>query len=178
MALKKEAKITLGENKREERETASEMGAVALIKSQQSGEYFFVEWEGKWSLPVGHKKPSDLTMRDTLLRELLEETGLQSEEILWLESLGTVFVQKDKNSPKKWFEAFYVKIGAEAASKLFYREKEKKLFAWLKRRLQNFDDLAKKVLGKLEEKYPSSKIIVGGDNGGFAENGVSLGGEI
>jgi ADP-ribose pyrophosphatase YjhB (NUDIX family) len=162
----------------EERETAPEMGAAGLIKNQQNGEFFLVENEGRWSIPVGHKKKADDTLKDTFFREMKEEIKLDANGITWLESLGTVFVQKDENSPKKWFEVIYIKVETETAQKLKYSEKGKELSTWLKRSkteaLSNLDVLAKKAFALYREKYVSSKFIVGG---GYDKNRVLSGGE-
>jgi len=163
---------------REERETAPELGAGGFIKNQQTGEFFLVENEARWSIPVGHKKKADRTLRETFFREMKEEIGLESEEIIWLESFGTVFVQKDENSPRKLFEIYYIKVGAQTAQKLKYSEKGKQLSVWLRREkietMPNLDKLAKAALRLYREKYVSSKIIVGG---GYDKERVLSGGE-
>jgi len=158
---------------REEREITKELGAAGLIKNQQNSEFFLVENEGEWSIPVGHKKRVDKTLRDTFFREMKEEIKLDADGIIWLESLGTVFVQKDKNSPKKWFEVIYIKVDAHTAQKLEYSEKGKHLSIWVKRLkagvLSNLDMLGQKALALYREKYVTRRFIAGGD---YDKNGV------
>jgi ADP-ribose pyrophosphatase YjhB (NUDIX family) len=149
---------------KEQRARAPDLGAFGLLRNQKD-EVALVGWRGLWSLPGGHHSPKlgDRTLEETFFREMEEELGVKKDRILYFESLGTLPLQKDKNSPKKLFEIFYGEVSQETSKRIRYREKEEHLLVWVKTlkalRLNNLDIATKQALGRFMQRSFHRKII-------------------
>ncbi len=68
-----------------------------------------VSYRNKWEIPGGSVDPSDPSIRDALVREVFEETGLHVDKIL-TERMGngTVFRTGRRNHMKTWLKNSYV----------------------------------------------------------------------
>ncbi|MBI4709220.1 MAG: NUDIX hydrolase [Candidatus Portnoybacteria bacterium] len=129
--------------------------AVGFIRNPKS-ELLLVGRLNLLTLPTGHMKPGEKSLKETLVREMVEELSIKPDQIKITESLGTLF--RDNGSGLKVFEIFSCKIGQGTADEVRYKEDGEVIHMWLTPaqaiRSSALDPLAREAISMFIKKYP------------------------
>jgi 8-oxo-dGTP diphosphatase len=83
-------------------------------------------WSGQMALPGGKLEPRDTCLKDTVMRETLEETGITLDKCSFLGVLNAV-----RSEPKPDFKILPFVIQLEHEPKLKLNRKELEKFIWI-----------------------------------------------
>jgi len=84
-------------------------------------------WSGQMALPGGKREPKDADLRHTVIRETLEETGINLED--HCRFLGTIRTQRSNHKPEMNILPFVILLEHDPTIRL--NEKELEKFAWI-----------------------------------------------
>jgi 8-oxo-dGTP pyrophosphatase MutT (NUDIX family) len=116
-------------------EQGANAAVVLLLKSQRNDfGVLFVKrvenpsdpWSGQMALPGGKRKPKDKDLKDTVMRETMEETGIKLDDCRFL---GVLTAIRSKPKPKIKILPFIVLLEDEPKLKLNKAELES--FIWV-----------------------------------------------
>ena len=118
---------------------SDEQGANAavalLLKSKHSDfDVLFVKrvknpsdpWSGQMALPGGKREPKDISLKDTVMRETMEETGIALDQCRFLGALNAV-----RSEPKTDFKILPFVVLLEDEPKLKLNKNELETFIWV-----------------------------------------------
>ena len=110
--------------------------AVALLLNPRRGDFDLLlvkrvenpsdTWSGQMALPGGKREPKDLSLKDTAVRETLEETGVELSQCQFLGVLGAV-----RSEPKPDFNILPFVVLLESAPRLKLNKAELETFIWV-----------------------------------------------
>jgi 8-oxo-dGTP diphosphatase len=110
--------------------------AVALLLKSKRGDYdvLFVKrienpsdpWSGQMALPGGKREPKDKDLKDTVMRETMEETGIKLDECRFLGVLTAI-----SSEPKPEIKVLPFIVLLEDEPKLKLNKEELESFIWV-----------------------------------------------
>lgn len=110
--------------------------AVSLLLKPRRGDFDLLlvkrvenpsdTWSGQMALPGGKREPKDLSLRDTAVRETLEETGIALDPCRFLGVLGAV-----RSEPKPDFKILPFVVLLEGEPRLKLNKAELEMFVWV-----------------------------------------------
>lgn len=110
--------------------------AVALLLNPRGGDFDLLlvkrvenpsdTWSGQMALPGGKREPKDLSLKDTIVRETLEETGVSLTKCQFLGVLGAV-----RSEPKPDFKILPFVVLLEGEPRLKLNKAELETFIWV-----------------------------------------------
>jgi 8-oxo-dGTP diphosphatase len=83
-------------------------------------------WSGQMALPGGKREPKDTSLKDTVMRETLEETGITLDQCRFLGVLNAV-----RSEPKPDFKILPFVVLLEDEPKLKLNKAELETFIWV-----------------------------------------------
>jgi len=83
-------------------------------------------WSGQMALPGGKREPKDISLKDTVMRETMEETGIALDQCRFLGALNAV-----KSEPKPAFKILPFVVILEDEPKLKLNKAELETFIWV-----------------------------------------------
>ena len=83
-------------------------------------------WSGQMALPGGKREPKDASLKDTVMRETLEETGVELSQCRFLGVLGAV-----RSEPKPDFKILPFVVLLENEPRLKLNKAELERFMWV-----------------------------------------------
>jgi 8-oxo-dGTP pyrophosphatase MutT (NUDIX family) len=83
-------------------------------------------WSGQMALPGGKREPKDLSLKDTVMRETLEETGIAIDQCRFLGVLEAV-----RSEPRPDFEILPFVVLLEGEPRLKLNRAELESFLWV-----------------------------------------------
>ncbi len=136
MSIAKNIK-TLSEQLRPVAQTEDADAAVALLLKPMNDDFDLLvvkrvnsprdPWSGQMALPGGKREPKDADLRHTVIRETLEETGINLEDRCRF--LGTIRTQCSNHKPEMNILPFVILLEHDPTIRL--NEKELEKFAWI-----------------------------------------------
>ena len=128
---------TLSEQLRPVAQTEDADAAVALLLRPMNDDFDILvvkrvnsprdPWSGQMALPGGKRESKDVNLRNTVIRETLEETGIDLEDRCCF--LGTIRTQCSNHKPEMTVLPFVILLQHDATIRL--NEKELEKFAWI-----------------------------------------------
>jgi len=110
--------------------------AVALLLKSKRGDYdvLFVKriekpsdpWSGQMALPGGKREPKDKDLKDTVMREIMEEIGIKLDDRRFLGVLPAI-----RSEPKPEIKILPFIVLLEDAPKLKLNKEELESFIWV-----------------------------------------------
>jgi len=110
--------------------------AVALLLKPRRGDFDLLlvkrvenpsdTWSGQMALPGGKREPKDSSLKDTVVRETLEETGVALDPCRFLGVLGAV-----RSEPKPDFNILPFVVLLEGEPRLNLNKAELETFIWV-----------------------------------------------
>jgi 8-oxo-dGTP diphosphatase len=136
MAITKNIK-TLSEQLRPVAQTEDADAAVALLLKPMNDDFDILvvkrvnsprdPWSGQMALPGGKRESKDVDLRHTVIRETLEETGINLEDRCRF--LGTLKTQCSNHKPEMNIIPFVILLEHDPTIRL--NEKELEKFTWI-----------------------------------------------
>ena len=110
--------------------------AVALLLKPSRGDFDLLlvkrvenpsdTWSGQMALPGGKREPKDLSLKDTVVRETMEETGVALTNCSFLGVLGAV-----RSEPRPAFKILPFVFLLEGEPRLKLNKAELETFVWV-----------------------------------------------